>query len=43
MTCNFDYTTMGMMLSFLNRNHTIAEGGENCDYWTVGDGIANPD
>lgn len=30
------------MHSVLHREHTIAEGGGICDYWTVGDQIATP-
>lgn len=41
--CNIDFTTMSMMHSVLHRQHTIAEGGEICDYWTVGDKIKNPE
>ena len=40
--CYSDYITMGMMHSVLHREHTIAEGGGICDYWIVGDQIANP-
>lgn len=40
--CNIDYTTMSMMHSRLIREQTIASGGSMCDYWLVGDKIANP-
>ncbi len=41
--CNIDYTTMAMMHSRLIREHTIAEGGGICDYWTIGDRITDPE
>ena len=40
--CNIDFITMAMMHSVLHREHTIAEGGKLCDYWTVGNKIADP-
>lgn len=40
--CNIDYTTIGMMHSVLKREHTIASGGDICDYWIYGDKIKNP-
>lgn len=40
--CNIDFITMSMMHSVLHRDHTIAAGGEICDYWTVGDEVENP-
>lgn len=40
--CNIDFTTMAMMHSVLHREHTLAEGGGICDYWTVGDKIKDP-
>lgn len=41
--CKIDFTTMGMMHSVLHREQTLADGGKICDYWTVGDGIENPE
>ena len=40
--CNIDYITMSMMHSRLIREHTVAEGAGICDYWTVGDKVAEP-
>ncbi|MCR5510385.1 MAG: L-2-amino-thiazoline-4-carboxylic acid hydrolase [Lachnospiraceae bacterium] len=40
--CNIDFITMSMMHSRLIREHTIAEGAGICDYWTVGNKVANP-
>jgi len=34
--------TMSMMHSRLIREHTVAEGAGICDYWTVGDKVAEP-
>ena len=34
--------TMSMMHSRLIRKHTVAEGAGICDYWTVGNKIADP-
>ncbi len=31
-----------MMHSRLIREHTVAEGAGICDYWTVGDKVAEP-
>ena len=36
------FITMSMMHSRLIREHTVAEGAGICDYWTVGDRIADP-
>ncbi|MCR4656971.1 MAG: L-2-amino-thiazoline-4-carboxylic acid hydrolase [Lachnospiraceae bacterium] len=40
--CNIDFITMSMMHSRLIRKHTVAEGAGICDYWTVGNKIADP-
>ncbi len=40
--CNIDYITMSMMHSRLIREHTIAGGADICDYWTVGNKLADP-
>ena len=40
--CNINYITMSMMHSRLIREHTVAEGAGICDYWTVGDKVAEP-
>lgn len=40
--CNIDFITMSMMYSRLIRKHTVAEGAGICDYWTVGNKIADP-
>ncbi len=35
--CHIDYLTAEIMHSTLHREHTLATGGEICDYWFVGD------
>ncbi len=35
--CDIDYLTAGLMHAKLIREHTLASGGELCDYWLVGD------
>ncbi len=35
--CDVDYLTAGLMHAKLIREHTLASGGEVCDYWFVGD------
>lgn len=35
--CDIDYLTAGLMHAKLIREHTLASGGEVCDYWFVGD------
>lgn len=40
--CNIDYVTIGMMHSVLKREHTIASGGDICDYWIYGDKVKDP-
>lgn len=41
--CQIDYITIAKMHAVLHREHTIAEGGNMCDYWIVGDEIRNPE
>lgn len=40
--CDIDYGTIGMMHAVLHRDHTVAKGGDMCDYWMVGDKVENP-
>lgn len=40
--CDIDYKTAALMHAKLHRNHTLAGGGEVCDYWFVGDKMKNP-
>jgi len=40
--CEMDALTMSMMHSRLIRENVLSEGGPICDYWTVGDKVANP-
>ncbi len=35
--CDIDHLTAGLMHAKLIREHTLASGGEVCDYWFVGD------
>lgn len=41
--CQIDYITISKMHAVLYREHTIAQGGDMCDYWIVGDEICNPE
>lgn len=36
--CGVDFLTAKLMHFKLHREHTLAGGGEVCDYWYVGDG-----
>ncbi|MGN0655679.1 MAG: L-2-amino-thiazoline-4-carboxylic acid hydrolase [Ruminiclostridium sp.] len=40
--CKIDFITISKMHAVLHREHTIAQGGDMCDYWIVGDEIRNP-
>lgn len=40
--CDIDYKTAALMHAKLHRDHTLAGGGEVCDYWFVGDKVENP-
>ena len=40
--CDIDYKTAALMHAKLYRDHTLAGGGEVCDYWFVGDKVENP-
>ena len=40
--CDVDHLTAKLMHFDLHRQHTLASGGEVCDYWFVGDKIKNP-
>ena len=40
--CDIDHKTAALMHAKLHREHTLAGGGEVCDYWYVGDKAANP-
>ena len=40
--CDIDHLTAKLMHFKLHRQHTLASGGEVCDYWFVGDKIKNP-
>lgn len=40
--CDVDHLTAKLMHFNLHRQHTLASGGEVCDYWFVGDKIKNP-
>lgn len=35
--CEIDFLTAGLMHAKLIREHTLASGGDICDYWFVGD------
>ena len=39
--CDIDYKTAALMHAKLHRDHTLAGGGEVCDYWFVGDKVEN--
>ena len=40
--CNTDYLTCELNHGVLHRQSTLAEGGDICDYWIVGDKVKNP-
>lgn len=40
--CDIDYETARFYHAELHREHTLASGGEICDYWFVPDQIKNP-
>ncbi len=40
--CDIDYLTAKLMHMELHREHTLAGGGDMCDYWFVGDKKKNP-
>ncbi len=40
--CDIDFLTAKLMHANLHREHTLASGGEVCDYWFVGDKVKNP-
>ena len=40
--CNTDYLTCELNRGILHRQSTLAEGGEICDYWIVGDKVKDP-
>ena len=40
--CDLDYLTVESRHGVLHRNHTLAAGGEMCDYWIVPDKIKDP-
>lgn len=40
--CDIDILTAKLMHANLHREHTLASGGEVCDYWFVGDKVKNP-
>lgn len=40
--CDIDHKTAALMHAKLHREHTLAGGGEVCDYWYVGDKAVNP-
>ena len=40
--CDIDYKTAALMHAKLYRDHTLAGGGEVCDYWFAGDKVENP-
>lgn len=39
--CELDAVMFAYQHGILHRGHTIASGGELCDYWIVGDKIKN--
>ena len=39
--CDVDFLTAKLMHFTLHREHTLAGGGEVCDYWYVGDDSRN--
>ena len=40
--CDIDHKTAALMHAKLNRENTLAGGGEMCDYWFVGDKMKDP-
>lgn len=40
--CDLDYCTAKTHHAVLLRDQTLAEGGEKCDYWFVGDQVKDP-
>lgn len=41
--CELDAVMFSYQHGTLRREHTIASGGEMCDYWIVGDKVKNPE
>lgn len=40
--CDIDHKTCALAHGVLHREHTLAAGGEVCDYWMVGDRVKDP-
>lgn len=40
--CDIDHLTTALIHARLLREHTLAGGGPTCDYWIVGDAVADP-